>query len=209
MNKQTQETQAQEALALTRENLEPKLMPEIVLAALHIWLSGANINNSFTPLSDEKTAKALSETFAKTPPYSKTTICRWRAKYNFKAHLENMAATAIASDDDAQKTLEKSANKAIVEKAIDDFAMNREIMANCYAAMKDYTGEIVAALDAKKPVSMERMRLAVEIFKVTSVREDKMFDRQVISEAANRLSKDDALKNLIDAAIVMEDDEDE
>jgi len=177
------------------------VLPKNVEIALEIWLTSATIHNNYTPLSDRKLVDELEK---KGVVAKKTTIERWRKKYNFADKLNSLTAQALSTDKDIRDLVTKSSNSAVVQKTIDDMRKNEELEDLAYGILKAKLLTLQNKHEHGGAITNDEAKIAVQIALLTSGRKDKALDREAAMATAKMLSSQDALQALIGSEIDIE-----
>lgn len=161
--------------------------------ALLIYLESATLFNDFKPATDREISDELAK---REISVGKSTIDRWRKKFNFEAHLQNKISASMINDKEVRDLIEKSASDEVIKKTIVDVERNSTLASNAYEILERKSELILKKYDMTQQISNEDAKLALSIAQLTTGREDRMLDRAAMMDAAKLVSKDDVLKQL-------------
>jgi hypothetical protein len=165
---------------------------------LELYLSVAEFDNDFKPMSDRDIAQKVG--------VGKSTVERVRKKYNFQEILESKINLSIATDKKSQAIVARSATDSIVQKTVDSLARNAELVDDCYAILKTFTSEVISDMNNGRKVSDNKIKLAKDILQIATGREDKILDRQTQLASAEIISKADILDRFNTIEVEVEQD---
>lgn len=169
--------------------------------ALDVWLGTATLFNDFKPISDRDLCVELSHIDVEV---SKSTIERWRKKFNFEGHLQNKISASMVNDASTRELIAKSASDAVVEKTIVDIERNGKLSGMAYSILEAKAEMIMLKYEATKIVSDNDAKIAVQIAQLTTGREDRMLDRAAMLDTAKLISKEDILSGFNNLAVDVE-----
>jgi len=158
--------------------------------ALDLWLGTATLFNDFKPCTDRELCIELSHLDIEV---TKSTIDRWRKKFNFEGHLQNKISASMVTDSDTRDLIAKSASDAVIEKTIVDIERNGKLSGMAYAILEAKAEMILLKYETTSVVSDNDAKIAVQIAQLTTGREDRMLDRAAMLDTAKLISKDDIL----------------
>jgi len=163
-------------------------MNDIQKTARDFWLDGITFENDFKPYSDQKTSEYMKSIGHEV---SKTTIFKWRGKFNWDTDKEFRIKQLTSEDKKVRASLGDTVKDEAVQKTIADLAWNREILGKGYAILELKCKLIMEKYKKTKILSNEDVKLAIQITQLMANREDRMLDRKVVAEA---LGREEALK---------------
>jgi hypothetical protein len=161
--------------------------------ALDIYLESATLFNDFKPLSDREIAEALEDQGFKV---GKSSIDRWRKKFDFEGHLRNKISASMVNDKETRELIEKSSSDEVIKKTIIDVERNGKLASKAYEILEHKSDLILSKYEATKQISDNDVKLALAIAQLTTGREDRMLDRAAMRDAAALVSRDDILAQL-------------
>lgn len=168
--------------------------------ALQLWLESANLWNDFKPMSDRELCEVLEREGI---VVGKSTIDRWRKKFDFEAHLQTKISVSMVEDQGTRDLISKSASDAVVQKTIVDLDRNETLAGMAYSILEAKAEVILKKYEDTKSISDNDAKIALSIAQLTTGRTDRMLDRAAMLDAAKLVSKDDLLDqfNNIDVEI--------
>lgn len=169
-----------------------KQKPEDV--ALQIWLSSANLENDFKPISFIKLSAELWDKHRLS--VSKSTLARWSKKYSWGDHLQIMQQACIIKNPIQKKDFERESLKSNVTQTLVDLERNNVLTAACYEVLEQYALEILKDFRAGKKINKDDIKIIKDIASFTAGREDKMLDRVALLNASSGISADKVLQEL-------------
>ena len=163
-------------------------MNEIQKTALDFWLSGVEFENEFKPNSDQKTSEYMKSIGHQV---SKSTIFKWRKKFNWAKELEFRVKQLTSEDKRIRASIEAASKDETVEKTLSDLERNKALLGKGYEILELKCKQILEKYKITKKLSNEDVKIALQITQMSANREDRLLDRKVIGEA---LGREDALK---------------
>lgn len=163
-------------------------MNDIQKTARDFWLDGITFENDFKPHSDQKTSEYMKSIGHEV---AKTTIFKWRGKFNWDADKEFRIKQLTSEDTTVRNSLGDKIKDDAVRKTIVDLAWNRELLGRGYEILEIKCKLIMKKYNETGKLSNEDVKLAIQITQLVANREDRMLDRKVVASA---LGREDALK---------------
>ena len=172
-------------------------------AALDLWLGSATLFNDFKPISDRDLCIELAHLDIEV---TKSTIQRWREKFDFAGHLQTKISASMVNDADTRELISRSANDGVIEKTIVDIERNGNLSAMAYSILEAKATLIMQKYHETKIVTDKDAKIALQIAQLTTGREDRMLDRAAMLDTAKLISKEDILAgfNSIDVDVEIE-----
>lgn len=169
------------------------------LRALEIYLASATYDNNYKPIGFVAISEALKKEGISV---GKSTIGRWSKKFDWDKRLELKIQQVIISDksdDIANKALQ-----ATVGRTLDTFEANRKLQDDGYYVLQKYMTKVKKDVDSGRFIK-EDVKLAIEIHKLTTGRDDKMYDR-LANAPRETVSSNDLIKELMNTEIAIDED---
>jgi len=170
--------------------------------ALDVWLGTATLFNDFKPISDRDLCVELSHLDVEV---SKSTIERWRKKFNFEGFLQMKIASSMVDDADTRAMIEKSSLDVAVKKTTVDVQRNSELTSIAYEILELKMRLIKTEYDQTNLISLDNAKFAKDVALLTSGREDKLLDRAALVGTAELITADEIRKALRDTVIEIDD----
>jgi hypothetical protein len=153
--------------------------------ALDLYLKSATIENDYKPLTYQQLSEELKKNGI---TKGKSTLQRWGATFEFEKRLENKLQTIMIDEDD--KTPEQKALSKVYKKDAVTVERNSDLMAMSYDILEKFTEGVIEDIEAKKPVSLDKIKITKDIAVLTAGREDKLLDR-LANAGGDTLSSDE------------------
>jgi hypothetical protein len=169
--------------------------------ALDLWLGTATLFNDFKPCTDRDLCIELGHLDIEV---TKSTIARWREKFDFAGHLQNKISASMVTDATTRELIAKSASDAVIEKTIVDIERNGKLSGLAYSILEAKAEMIMLKYETTKIVSDNDAKIAVQIAQLTTGREDRMLDRAAMLDTAKMISKEDILAGFDSLAVDVE-----
>lgn len=180
--------------------------------ALDLWLQTATLFNDFKPCTDRELCIELSHLDI---DVTKSTIDRWRKKFNFEGYLQMKIAASMVDDKETRDMIEKSSLDLAVKKTTVDVQRNGSLTSMAYEILELKMQLIKKEYETTQMISIDNAKFAKDVATLTAGREDKLLDRAAMMGAVELLNADDiraALRETVieldDGTDIFEDDED-
>ena len=169
--------------------------------ALDLWLGTATLFNDFKPCTDRELCIELSHLDI---DVTKSTIDRWRKKFNFEGYLQMKIAASMVDDKETRDMIEKSSLDLAVKKTTVDVQRNGELASMAYEILELKMQLIVKEYEVTKSISLDNAKFAKDVAALTTGREDRLLDRSALMGAAELISKEDILSGFNNLAVDVE-----
>jgi len=180
--------------------------------AMDVWLSTATLDNNFVAITDRALSDVLKAEHG--IDASKSTIERWRNKFNWGGFLDIKMASGIVNDEEKMDDIKSAVGIEAAKATLVDVKRNGELNALAYSIMFSELETIAQKQIEGKRITSDEAKYAKDVAVLTSGREDRLMDRAALMGTAKLLSADDikeALKNTVieldDGSDVFEDAE--
>jgi len=170
--------------------------------ALDLWLESANLFNDFKPLTDRELCEKMAERGVEV---GKSTVDRWRKKFNFEGFLQMKISASIVEDAETREMIEKSSIDVAVKKTTVDVQRNGELTSMAYEILELKMKLIKKEYEATQSISLDNAKFAKDVATLTAGREDKLLDRAALMGAAELLKADDIRAALRETVIEIDD----
>ena len=125
---------------------------------------------------------------------SSSSIQRWSKECDFEAYLEQKVNALIAADEEKGKELAKAAGDENFKRTLLSLEENAELTSGSYNGLKLVLQQILESAGSGRKISKDDAKLLVQIYSISSARDDKILDRQAAMAAVDKMSKSDLLK---------------
>lgn len=159
--------------------------------AMDVWLASASLDNNFETITDRALSDVLRDEHG--IEVSKSTIERWRNKFNWMSFLDLKISSAVVNDDEKLDDIKKSVGIEAAKRTIVDVNRNGELNSLAYSIMFGELEEIKGKQVQGKRISNEEAKFVKDVAVLTSGREDRLMDRAALMGAASKVSREDFL----------------
>lgn len=150
-------------------------MTKAQLRAQELYLSTAVLENSFTPNSELKIAKALN---IEGYEASSSSVGRWKKKFNWETLLHVKISTAVTENTQAKNIITNSSLDTVVKNTEVDIVRNNVLIAASYQALEYEMKHILKVVEeGKRPLSEIEFERLYKISRLSTDRYDRMLDR--------------------------------
>lgn len=170
--------------------------------AMDVWLSTATLDNNFETITDRALSDVLKAEHG--IDASKSTIERWRNKFNWGGFLDIKMASGIVNDEEKMDDIKKSVGIEAAMATVVDVKRNGELNAIAYAIMEGELKAIYQKIQDGKRITQDEAKYAKEVATLTSGREDRLMDRAALMGAASKVSRDDFLNAITKTVLEIE-----
>ena len=169
--------------------------------AEELYLGSVCYESDYKPFSYAK-LKALLD--AEGISTSTSALGRWAVKFGWKEKVENIVTAATIGDGEASEIIKKSSLEKNTRKILTDFEANESLKNSAYGALQEQMKHYVKEMEDKKSLSLNSIKVVIKILELTTMREDKLLDRQAMLSAAKLVKSDDVLAALKSTDIEVE-----
>lgn len=169
--------------------------------AEELYLNSVCYESDYKPISYARVAALLKEEGLSG---STSAIGRWAARFDWKEKVENIVTAATLGDGEASEIIKKSSLEKSTQKILTDFEANESLKNSAYGVLQEQMKHYVKEMEDKKSLSLNSTKVVIKILELTTVREDKLLDRQAMLSAAKLVKSDDVLATLKSTAIEVE-----
>lgn len=159
--------------------------------ALDVWLESASLDNHFETITDRGLCEVLKEEHG--IEVGKSTIERWRKKFNWQSYLDLKISCAVVNDEEKLDDIKKSVGIEAAKRTIVDVGRNGELNALAYSILFGELEEIKGKQVSGKRITTDEAKFAKDVAILTSGREDRLMDRAALMGAASKVSREDFL----------------
>ncbi|MGE4396067.1 MAG: hypothetical protein AB7D34_01280 [Sulfurimonas sp.] len=173
-------------------------MTEAQRAALELYLEVDTDYRapSFSVIAERLEKKGFSS--------SKSTVQRWSKECDFEAYLERHVNALIAVDEQNNKDLREAAGDENFKRTLLSLEDNSELTSGSYKGLKLVLQQILKSAESGRNISEKDAKLLIQIYSISSARDDKLLDRQAALTAVDRLTKADLLKQFAGTGVDLE-----
>lgn len=171
--------------------------------AMDVWLSTATLDNDFETITD----RALSDVLKaeQSIEASKSSIERWRKKFNWGGFLDLKVASAVVTDEEKMDDIKSAVGVEAAKATLVDVKRNGELNALAYSIMFGELETIAQKqLDGKR-VTSDEAKYAKDVAILTSGREDRLMDRAALMGGAKLLTAKDIQEALNNITLELDD----
>lgn len=167
-------------------------------AALDIYL---DVDAEYKPPSFTLMSQIL---LTKGHSVSSSTLQRWSKKLDFETHLNrHINALTLASKEDYEN-LEKEAGAKNLKKTLMTLEENAELLHGSHSVLVLLVQQILDRQKKGFPISKDDAKLMIQLYNITSAREDRLHDRQANLDAVDKITKTELLKQFASTGIDIE-----
>lgn len=135
---------------------------------------------------------------------SDSTVQRWSKICDFESHLNrHINALTLASKEDYEN-LEKEAGAENLKKTLTTLEENAELLHGSYEILKMLVSQITKKAQSGRPITKDDAKLMIQLYNITSSRDDKLLDRQANLSAIDKITKSELLKQFAGTDIDLE-----
>jgi len=166
--------------------------------AMDVWLSTATLDNDFETITDRALSDVLKEEHS--IEASKSSIERWRKKFNWGGFLDLKIASSVVSDEKVMGDIEKAVGIDVAKQTLVDVERNGKLNALAYTILELKLESITDKYKKDNVITIEDAKFVKDVALLTSGREDRLMDRAALMGTAKLLSANDikeALKNTV------------
>ena len=167
-------------------------------AALDIYL---DVDHDYAPPSFSVISERLTQAGFTA---SKSTVQRWSKEFKFETHLNRHVNALVLSDKDDYERLEKEAGAENLKKTLMTLEENAELLHGSHGVLKLLVSQISVKAKANKPITDKDAKLMLQLYSITSAREDRLHDRQAGLDAVDKITKAELLKQFAGTNINLE-----
>jgi len=166
--------------------------------ALELYLE---VDEEYRPPSFTHIAKKLNEL-----GYvgSSSSVQRWSKICDFESYLNRHVNALVLADKEDYKKLEKEAGAENLKKTLMTLEENAELLHGSHGVLKLLVEQIEARAKSGKAISKDDAKLMIQLYNITSTREDRLHDRQAGLDAVDKITKADLLKKFASTGIEFE-----
>jgi len=150
-----------------------------------LYLDSITYENDFKPLSYSKLEEILKKEGFQA---SRSAIGRWAKKFDWEEKAKQIVTAATTKDGKAKDIIAKSSLASNTEKILNDFEANEALKDDAYAVLAKQMQHYVTQINTHGNLSLDNTKVVLKILEVTTLREDKLLDRQAML-AATKLAK--------------------
>lgn len=173
-------------------------MNEAQRAALKIYL---DVDSDYKAPSFSVIAESLAEEGIKS---SSSSVQRWSKECDFEAYLERHINALIIADEERNRELQELAGEENLKKTLMTLEENAELLHGSHEILKLLIKQISNKAKAKKDISKDDAKLMIQLYNITSAREDRLHDRQAGLDAVDKITKTDLLKQFAGTGVDIE-----
>ena len=135
---------------------------------------------------------------------SSSTLQRWAKSCDFEAYLEQHINALVASDEEKSKALQAAAGEMNYKKTLMTLEENAELLHGSHAVLKLLVEQISFRAKSGRAITKDDAKLMIQLYNITSAREDRLHDRQAGLDAVDKITKADLLKQFAGTGIDIE-----
>lgn len=169
--------------------------------AEELYLDSVCWENDYKPISYSKLVELLDAEGIKT---STSALGRWAKKFEWKEKVKAIVTAATVSDGAAKELIEKSSLEANTKKILTDFEANEKLKDDAYYILNKQMSSYKEKIEKRGSLSLDDTKIIIKILDITTLREDKLLDRQAMLAATKLLKSEDVLKELQNEVIDIE-----
>lgn len=173
-------------------------MNEAQTKALGLYLE---VDSDYNPPSYELIAQLL---LASGFSGSSSTVQRWAKKFDFEHHLNRHINALVLADKNNYESLENEAGAENLKRTLMTLEENAELLHGSHQILLSLVAQIQEKVKNKIPLSKDDSKIMLQLYSVTSAREDRLHDRQAGLDAVDRITKTDLLKSFALSGIDLE-----
>lgn len=178
-------------------------MSDAQKVALELYLK---VDDDYKPSSY---AKLSSEMLACGFQASSSTLQRWAKECDFEYYLNQHINALILADDKRSKDLDTAAGQENFKRTLLSLEDNAELTSGSYKGLKLLLQQILEDANSGKKISKEDAKLLIQIYSISSARDDKLLDRKTYLAGVERLTKADLLSQFSKMNVSVEELEEE
>ena len=163
--------------------------------ALELYLK---VDEDYKPPSFTQLSKDLFECAFNA---SSSTLQRWAKSCDFEEYLKQHINALILADDKNNADLDTAAGEENFKRTLLSLADNNELVNASFSGLKKYMKQVLE----KESMSKDEAKLFVQIYSISSGRDDKLLDRKTFLDATDKLTKADLMKELAGTSIDVEE----
>lgn len=169
-----------------------------------LYLDSITYENDFKPLSYSKLDEILKKEGFQS---SSSAVGRWAKKFDWEEKAKQIVTAATTKDEKVKKMIEKSSLKENTEKILTDFEANESLKDDAYMILGKQMEHYKEKMKKNKHLSLEDTKIVIKVLDVTTLREDKLLDRQAMLAATKLAKSTDVLAALEGEVIDIEVDD--
>lgn len=173
-------------------------MSEAQIAALELYLE---VDEEYKPPAFSVISERLQKKGFKG---SKSTVQRWSKECDFETYLNRHVNALILADKDDYERLEKEAGKENLKKTLMTLEENAELLHGSHAVLKILVEQIMTRANAGRSITKDDAKLMIQLYNITSAREDRLHDRQAALDGVDKITKAELLKQFASTGIDLE-----
>lgn len=135
---------------------------------------------------------------------SSSTLQRWSKECNFAKYLEQHVNALVLADEQNNKDLQSAASDKNIKKTLMTLEENAELLHGSHAVLVLLVEQISNRAKAGGKVSKDDAKLMIQLYNITSAREDRLHDRQAALNAVDKITKADLLKQFAGTGVDIE-----
>jgi len=174
-------------------------MTEAQRAALEIYL---DVDDDYQPPSFASISEQLAKRGLKG---SKSTVQRWSKEFDFENHLNRHVNALVLADKEDYENLEREAGAENLKRTLMTLEENAELLHGSHNILKLLIGQITKRAEAGKFITKDDAKLMIQLYNITSAREDRLHDRQAGLDAVDKITKSDLLTQFSQVGIDIEE----
>ena len=136
---------------------------------------------------------------------SQSSVQRWSKEFGFEFYLQNHVNSLMLADKEKAQNMQTAAGEENLKRTLMTLEENAELLHGSHKILKLAIEEINAKYDKTNKISKDDVKIMLQLYKVTSEREDRLHDRQAGLEAIDKIGKNDLLKVLAQTGVDIEE----
>lgn len=136
---------------------------------------------------------------------SKSTVQRWSKECNFEHHLNRHVNALMLSDKNDYDRLEKEAGAENLKRTLMTLEENAELLHGSHAVLKLLVDQIMERAAGGRAITKDDAKLMIQLYNITSAREDRLHDRQAGLDAVDKITKTELLKQFASVDVDIEE----
>jgi len=169
-----------------------------------LYLDSVSYETDFKPVSFSRLKEMLENKGIKS---STSALGRWAKKFDWAQKVKKIVTASTLDEGKASEIIAKSSLDKSTKKILVDFEANESLKESAYSILQEQMKYYAKEMKTKNHLSQANTKTVIKILEVTSMREDKLLDRQAMLMATKLANSTDVLAALKDEVIEVEIDE--
>lgn len=135
---------------------------------------------------------------------SKSSVQRWSKECDFEDYLERHINALVLADEEKNRELLDAAGAENLKKTLMTLEENAELLHGSHGVLKLLVEQVSGRARAGRHISKDDAKLMIQLYNITSAREDRLHDRQAALGAIDKLTKAELLKQFAGTSVDIE-----